>query len=205
MHAIQNENSNMLAVYGCAPDSIVDGPGLRYAIFFQGCSHHCKGCHNPDSQPFSGGDLLSVDDILADIKNNGLVHNITLSGGEPFEQPAILVNLLTKLKQENYGVWVYSGYTYEELLRFAYCEEGSADFETRSKLHPHFQAETARALLENCDVLVDGPFIEAEKSLGLQWKGSANQRVIDLAKTRQAGSIVLFEEHFEVPPKPDNW
>ena len=88
MAAMENDFENTtISLFGTVPDSIVDGPGLRYAVFVQGCSHHCPGCHNPESQPAEGGTETTLAALLADIRANGLVHDVTLSGGEPFEQP----------------------------------------------------------------------------------------------------------------------
>ena len=106
-----------ISLYGTVPDSIVDGPGLRYAVFVQGCSHNCPGCHNPESQPVEGGTVTALDDLLADIEANGLVHDVTLSGGEPFEQPAACAILARALKERGYGVWSYSGYLYDDLSK----------------------------------------------------------------------------------------
>lgn len=178
-------------LYGAVPDSIVDGPGLRYAVFVQGCSHGCPGCHNPESQPREGGTLTTTDAVLADIRANGLVHDVTLSGGEPFEQAAACAHLARQLKVEGYGVWTYTGYLYEDLARRADADEG-AD-------------EDVRALLDNTDVLVDGPFVEALKSLSLKWCGSSNQRLIDVAATRAAGRVVTWEPRSFVPQKPPSW
>lgn len=176
-----------IRLFGTASDSIVDGPGLRFAVFVQGCSHHCPGCHNLKSQDPSGGQIRTLDSLMEEIKANGLVHDVTLSGGEPFEQAAACAELARRLKDEGYGLWAYSGYLYEDL-----CE--------KAKEEP-----AIGQLLELADVLVDGPFIEAQKSLGLEWKGSANQRVIDLAATRQAGHIVLWTHQEEDFNRPLKW
>ncbi|WP_165248305.1 anaerobic ribonucleoside-triphosphate reductase activating protein [Adlercreutzia sp. ZJ141] len=174
-------------LYGAVPDSIVDGPGLRYAVFVQGCSHGCPGCHNPESQPAHAGMLTTTDAVLADIRANGLVHDVTFSGGEPFEQAAACAHMARQLKEYGYGVWTYTGYLYEDLLRRA--EED----------------EPTRELLNNTDVLVDGPFIESLKSLGLSWRGSSNQRLIDLPATRAAGCIVEWRAPSFVLHKPASW
>ncbi|WP_165171118.1 anaerobic ribonucleoside-triphosphate reductase activating protein [Adlercreutzia sp. ZJ242] len=174
-------------LYGAVPDSIVDGPGLRYAVFVQGCSHACPGCHNPESQPREGGTLTTTDAVLADIRANGLVHDVTLSGGEPFEQAAACAHLARQLKEEGYGVWAYTGYLYEDLVRLAEHEVA------------------VRELLDNVDVLVDGPFVQARKSLSLKWCGSSNQRLIDVAATRAAGRVVTWEPPSFVPQKPPSW
>ena len=186
-----------IRLFGTAADSIVDGPGLRYAVFTQGCSHRCAGCHNPESWPFEGGTLTSIDDVVANIQANKLIQGVTLSGGDPFCQPAASAELARRLKELGYNVWVYTGYEYEDLVRLSDGEdEGGAESEL---------AAAIRMLLENADVLVDGPFVESLKSLGLKWRGSANQRVIDMAATRKAGRIVRWEAQDAFPTKPASW
>ena len=106
MAAMENDFENAtISLYGTVPDSIVDGPGLRYAVFVQGCSHGCPGCHNPESQPAEGGTETTLAALLADIRANGLVHDVTLSGGEPFEQPKACAALAAELKRNGYGVY----------------------------------------------------------------------------------------------------
>lgn len=138
MAAMENDFENTtISLYGTVPDSIVDGPGLRYAVFVQGCSHHCPGCHNPESQPAEGGTETTLAALLADIRANGLVHDVTLSGGEPFEQPEACAALAAALKREGYGIWCYTGYLYDDLA-------GRTD-------------PAIANLLDHIDVLVDGP------------------------------------------------
>ncbi len=161
-----------LRVAGIVNDSIVDGPGLRLAVFVQGCPHHCPGCHNQDSHDPAGGDTMPISDILGSIRKNPLLSGVTLSGGEPMAQAGACAALAAALPK-GLTKWVYSGYTYEELLR-----AGDPD---------------RLALLDACDVLVDGPFVLAERSLSLRFRGSANQRLIDLNKTRAAGQVILWE------------
>lgn len=172
-----------LKMYGTAPESIVDGPGLRFSVFVQGCSHGCPGCHNPDSQPAEGGYLCEVADLVRDIHKNRLIHGVTLTGGEPFEQTEGVLELASLLKVEGYDLWIYSGYLFEELM------EG--------RPHP-----SAPELLRTCDVLVDGPFVQALNSYDLKWIGSSNQRVIDLKETFKHDRVVLWREDtldFSVP------
>lgn len=176
-----------IRLYGAAPDSIVDGPGLRYAVFVQGCTHGCPGCHNPDSQPAEGGTSTAIADLLADIHANKLISGVTLSGGEPFEQPAPCALVARTLKDEGYNVWTYSGYLYEDLLARAQDDPAVA------------------ALLDATDVLVDGPFVEAQKSYTLKWRGSANQRLIDIPRSKVAGAPVLWSNETYMPEKPASW
>ncbi len=172
-------------LYGTAPDSIVDGSGLRYAVFVQGCTHACPGCHNPESQPACGGTLTSVDAVVADIAKNGLITGVTLSGGEPFEQPGACALIARAAHERGLNVWAYTGYLYEDLL--------SRD------------DKDIAAFLGEIDVLVDGPFVQARKSYTLKWRGSSNQRLIDVPATRAAGRIVIWEPEDFVPVKPQSW
>lgn len=160
-----------IRLHGIAEDSIVDGPGLRLAVFVQGCSRNCDGCHNPDSQPYEGGTVWSVDDVLA--KVTPITQGITLTGGEPFDQPRACWELACKAHRAGLDVWAYSGYTFEEI-----CEDYEAYYNT---------------LLE-VDVLVDGPFVKNLKSHALKWRGSSNQRVIDVQASLSKGEVVLWEE-----------
>ena len=186
MAAMENDFENTtISLYGTVPDSIVDGPGLRYAVFVQGCSHHCPGCHNPESQPAEGGTETTLAALLADIRANGLVHDVTLSGGEPFEQPEACAALAAALKREGYGIWCYTGYLYDDLA-------GLTD-------------PAIANLLDHIDVLVDGPFVESRKSLELKWCGSSNQRLIDVPATRRAGSVVEWQPASFSLEKPSNW
>lgn len=171
------ENSNFLIrIAGYIQDSIVDGPGMRLTVFTQGCPHMCKGCHNPETWGFKGGEIISVSDLEMILASNPLISGLTLSGGEPFMQPEACVTLAKAAHSLGKNVWVYTGYTYEDLKT---CKsEGSY----------------ADKFLEEIDVLVDGPFIEEEKSLSLLFRGSKNQRLIDMKKTRETGEIVLWDE-----------
>lgn len=175
-----------LRMYGTAPESIVDGPGLRFSVFVQGCSHHCPGCHNPESQPAAGGYLCEVADLLRDIRKNKLIHGVTLTGGEPFEQTEGVLELARELRAEDYNLWIYSGYLFEELMAG----------------HPH---QLAPELLRVCDVLVDGPFVQALNSYELTWVGSSNQRVIDLAASFKQDQVVLWHEETIDFEAPSSW
>lgn len=175
-----------LRMYGTAPESIVDGPGLRFSVFVQGCTHHCPGCHNPESQPSDGGYLCEPADIVHEIHKNKLIHGVTLTGGEPFEQVEGVFELAQLLKAEGYDLWIYSGYLFEDLMAG----------------RPH---EKAPDLLALCDVLVDGPFVEALHSYDLNWAGSSNQRVIDLPATLKSGEVVLWKQDTIDFEAPSSW
>ena len=166
--------NNTITLFGLVTDSIVDGPGFRTAIFVQGCPHHCPGCHNPASQPFEGGTVWTLDDVEKKFTGNPLLDGITLSGGEPTTQPAACAELAHRAHLKGLNVWTYSGSTLEKLSEEA-------------KENPDLQR-----LLDETDVLVDGPFILAERSLELNFCGSRNQRLIDMNQTRKQGKIVLW-------------
>lgn len=164
-------------------DSIVDGPGLRYTVFTQGCPHGCPGCHNPETHDGTGGREVSVEDLAQGLQNP-LVSGLTLSGGEPFLQAEDCAKLARLAHKKGLDVWTYTGYTYESL-----CATG----------HPGWDA-----LLAATDVLVDGPFRREALSYDALFRGSANQRLIDLNATRQTGAVVLWTRrdplaHFTVP------
>lgn len=165
--------TGMIRIAGLVKESIVDGTGIRYVVFTQGCPHNCKGCHNQKTHSFNGGELISIESIVADIRSNPLICGITLSGGEPFCQAEPLIELVTLVKALGKDVWAYSGYTYEELM---------------------FNAQpSSKELLELVDVLVDGKFELSQRSLALKFRGSHNQRVIDCNKTRINGKVTLLE------------
>ena len=150
----------MMRVSGCADDSIVDGPGIRFVVFAQGCPHQCAGCHNPHTHDFDGGYEADTADLITRLRQNPLLDGLTLSGGEPFAQPKACAELARAARDAGLNVWVYSGYTLEELIAM--------------------RSEDADALLDACDVLVDGRFIQERRTLDMPFAGSGNQRVIDL-------------------------
>ena len=159
----------MLNVSGLVQDSIVDGPGIRTTIFSQGCPHHCPGCHNPETWDFGCGTDVEVERLVEIVRSNPLCRGVTFSGGEPFAQAAGFAKLAKLLKAKGYEVASYTGYTFEELLA------GSAE---------------QRQLLETIDVLIDGPFLQAQKSLEIVFRGSKNQRILDVPKSLAAGEAV---------------
>lgn len=194
-------------LFGSVADSIVDGPGLRFAVFVQGCTHGCPGCHNPESWPVCGGTPTPIADLVAQVRRNGLITGVTLSGGEPFEQPEACACLAGQLKAAGYDIWTYTGYLYEDLLAFA--NDSSREVSSHSlaafAASPEAAQAAVRSLLQNTDVLVDGPFVQAEKSLGLKYRGSSNQRLIDLSATRAAGRVIEWRAAEVFPSKPASW
>ena len=157
---------------GVEPESIVDGPGYRLAVFVQGCPHHCPGCHNPATHDFSGGTLRDTAEITAMLGKNPLVRGVTLTGGEPMMQAAALCEIARAARERGMSVWCYTGYTLEALLK-----EQNSD---------------RMRLLALVDVLVDGPYIAHERSLDLLYCGSRNQRLIDMPATLSAGEVRLY-------------
>ncbi|MBR6618261.1 MAG: anaerobic ribonucleoside-triphosphate reductase activating protein [Oscillospiraceae bacterium] len=163
-----------LQLSGTANDSIVDGPGLRFTIFVQGCPHRCKGCHNPQTHDFKGGTPADTEELLEKIRRNPLLDGVTFSGGEPFCQALPLAEIGKKVHELGLNIITYTGYTFEEL------------YERRSE-------EGIGELLAVTDFLIDGPFIEAQKSYQLQFRGSANQRILNCRKSLETGCAVETE------------
>lgn len=161
------EEAKQIRIAGVVSESIVDGPGIRFAVFAQGCVHHCKGCHNVSTHDFSGGYDVTIAELVAEIDKNPLLDGVTFTGGEPFCQPAAFLALAKEVKGRNLHLLAFSGYTYEELLTLAEKDDD------------------LRQLLSCVDILIDGPFIEEEKDLTLQFRGSKNQRIIDMKATGQ--------------------
>ncbi|OFV70989.1 anaerobic ribonucleoside-triphosphate reductase activating protein [Acetobacterium wieringae] len=162
-----------IRIAGVVKESIVDGPGIRFVVFAQGCSHHCEGCHNPATHDLSGGHLVAIGTIISEMKKNPLLDGLTLSGGEPFLQSAGFSELASQAKAAGYHVMTYTGYTYETLLA-----------------QPD---QSWQQLLEHTDLLVDGRFEVEQKSLLLKFRGSHNQRIIDVKKSQQKNQLVLSE------------
>ena len=153
-------------------DSIVDGVGIRTVIWTQGCSHNCPNCHNPSTHDFKGGDLVELDDVIEEIENLSGQDGVTFSGGDPMFQPKECSVLAKKIHELSMNVWAYTGFTYEELLN-----KGSKDI---------------LEFLSNIDVLIDGKFDPELKSLDCPFRGSTNQRLIDVPKSLENHEVVLY-------------
>lgn len=153
------------------PDSILDGSGIRTVIWFQGCLHNCKGCQNPETHDMNGGIVVDVDELKMKLKNLKYQSGITLSGGDPFFQPEAALEIAKFAKSVGLNVWAYTGFTYEALLS------------DKSRLD----------LLKYVDVLVDGKFMIDKKSLNCKFRGSTNQRLINVKKSMEAGGVVLYD------------
>lgn len=157
-------------------DSIVDGPGLRLAIFVQGCPHNCPGCHNPQTHDFKGGREITLGELYDMAAGNPLLSGVTFSGGEPFCQAKPLAELGAAVKEMGLNVVTYSGYTYEYLLSHGNEDNGWGE------------------LLAVSDYLVDGEYVQALRDLTLKFRGSSNQRIIDLGRTRETGTLTVIDE-----------
>ncbi len=155
---------------GLTNDSIVDGKGIRLTVFTQGCEHHCPNCHNPQTHDLNGGYLKNMDEIVAMMEENLLLDGITLSGGEPFLQVVPCTELAKKAHALGLNVWAYTGFVWENML-----------------------GTEKEELLREVDVLVDGPFVESLKSLDIVFRGSSNQRLIDVQKSLAESKVVLLD------------
>lgn len=163
--------------YPIQSDSIVDGEGIRTVIWTQGCSHNCEGCHNPETHSFKEGTLFEVEEIKKQISNLNNQDGITFSGGDPMMQAEACNALAEHIKSLNMNIWCYTGYTYEQLITLSEKNKSIKKF------------------LENIDVLVDGRFILNQKSFNLRFKGSRNQRIIDVKKSLQKNKVVLVGKY----------
>lgn len=160
-----------LKISGIVNDSIVDGPGLRYSIFTQGCPHHCPGCHNPQTHPFKGGKSFSLKKFKKAILDNPLLTGVTFSGGDPFAQAKALIPYAKFVKERGLELAVYTGYLFEQL---------------NGDSIPY-----AKELLSYVDVLIDGKFVLSQKSLNLKFKGSKNQRTIDVPESLKSNKVII--------------
>ncbi len=149
--------------------TIVDGPGLRTSIYMAGCGHACPGCHNPQSWPFDAGQVMDTESVLSRIEENGM--NVTLTGGDPLYQVEALLPLCRAIKQAGKTIWCYTGFLYEDV-----CADRGL-----------------RRILDVIDVLVDGPYLQSQRDLTLRFRGSANQRLIDVVRS-EPGHIEIWND-----------
>ena len=169
------KKADSIRLAGIVRESIVDGPGIRFTVFCQGCPHACEGCHNPETHDFAGGKDISIERLLEEIDKDKLLAGVTFSGGEPFCQAEAFACLGRGVKERGLNITVFSGYTLEELQDMA------------------VQRVDVRELLELTDILIDGPFINELRDLTLQFRGSSNQRVIDMNETRKTGELAIWK------------
>ncbi len=155
------------------PDSVVDGTGIRTVIWTQGCGHDCPGCHNPETHDFEGGWVIEVQDILEEIDELEAQTGVTFSGGDPFYQPDSCAVIAKYVHKKKMDVWCYTGFIYEDLLAMSKKNPAIMDF------------------LKEIDILVDGPFIMAKHSYNLKFRGSSNQRIIDVKKSLKEKKVVI--------------
>ena len=163
-------------------DSIVDGPGIRTVIWTQGCPHSCSGCHNPSTHSFDDGELVDVSDVLDRIDDLVFQDGITFSGGDPMCQADACFEIAKYARNKGLNIWCYTGYTFEQLLIMGRAKKSILNF------------------LNNIDVLVDGKFMMEFKSLECQYRGSTNQRLIDVKRSLDSGSVVLWSNEVNLIP-----
>ncbi|MBE6062540.1 MAG: anaerobic ribonucleoside-triphosphate reductase activating protein [Clostridium butyricum] len=160
---------------GIAYESLVNGPGMRRVFFSQGCKHNCKGCFNPDTHDFYGGEERNMDELIKDVIENPILRGVTFSGGDPWEQADKFAYMAEEFKKHKLNVWSYTGYTFEYILEHKNERKGW------------------ELLLNNIDVLVDGKFEEDRKEEGLKYRGSSNQRIIDVNESLKQGKVVTLD------------
>lgn len=163
-----------IRIAGIIKESIVDGPGIRMVVFAQGCKHKCPGCHNPETHSFDGGTLVTVDSIISQAKKNPLLDGLTFSGGDPFEQASAFAMLAKEAKKLNLDIMTYTGYTYEYLIANSSKNEGW------------------NSLLDETDLLVDGRYEASKRNILLRFRGSENQRIIDVKRSKTENHIVIL-------------
>lgn len=165
-----------IRVAGITKDSVVDGPGIRLVVFAQGCPHQCEGCHNPQTHDPNGGIVMDTDEIINIVSQTKLIRGVTFSGGEPFLQVEPFSILAKAIRDQGYTIVTYTGFVFEELAAIA------------------LSRPAVRRLLSNTDILVDGRYIAAERDLRLAFRGSRNQRLIDVPRSLAAGQTILWEK-----------
>ena len=161
---------------GIVKESVVDGPGIRMVVFVQGCPHHCPGCHNENTQDPFGGYLSTVQEVIDQLPSNPLVTGMTFSGGETFMQAGALAVIGKAAKQRNLSVFTYTGFVFETLLE-------------QSRNNPDIAA-----LLAITDVLIDGPFLLEQRDISLAFRGSGNQRLLDVPTSLRQGKAVEWTD-----------
>lgn len=166
--------SKEIRLAGIIYESLVNGPGMRRVFFAQGCKHNCKGCFNPETHDFIGGEIKDMDDLIKDTLDNPMIKGVTFSGGDPLEQAEKFAYMAKKFKEKGLNVWSYTGYTYEEILRCKDNRVGWNDF------------------INNIDVLVDGEFQIDKKDENLKYRGSSNQRIIDVKESLAQDKVILM-------------
>ncbi|GAA0071340.1 anaerobic ribonucleoside-triphosphate reductase activating protein [Clostridium sardiniense] len=162
---------------GIAYESLVNGPGMRRVFFSQGCKHNCKGCFNPDTHDFSGGEERDMDELIEDVLENPIIKGVTFSGGDPMERAEEFAYMAKKFRENGLNVWSFTGYTFEYILEHLDERLGWREF------------------INNIDVLIDGRFDETKMDDGIRFRGSSNQRIINVKESLDKGKIVLVHEY----------
>lgn len=166
---------HLIRLAGIAENSLVNGPGLRKVFFSQGCSHGCKNCFNPTTWPFCGGKMVDMDELIKQVEYESFLDGVTFSGGDPFQQPEPFAYLAEHIHKLGINIWIYTGYTFEELLDMAKFNE------------------SINKMLHNCDVIVDGPFKEELMNDKIMYRGSSNQRIIDVPASLSKNAIITLD------------
>lgn len=168
-----------LRLAGMIPESFVDGPGIRFVLFAQGCNHHCEGCHNPETHDYESGQVYDLNSLYKRIKTQKHITGVTLSGGEPFDQAVEFAKLAQLLKKDGLNIVTYTGYKLEYILGNTLDIKGWKE------------------LLETTDILIDGPYIHELRDISIAFRGSTNQRLVDVPQTLAQGMLVEFGEKLE--------
>lgn len=166
--------ANTIRLSGIAPQSLVNGSGIRKVYFSQGCTHKCKNCFNPETWPFSGGKEFDMDELISKLSIETYLDGVTFSGGDPFQQADKFAYMAKKIKELGFNIWAYTGYTFEQLLKLSKTDKN------------------IKTMLENIDVIVDGPFVEKFHIDHLKYRGSTNQRFVDVPKSLKSSTIVTL-------------
>lgn len=167
----EGKHMNTVRIAGSKKHSSVNGPGVRYVLFLQGCPHHCPGCQNPETHDPAGGTERNVDEVIQDILQTKYLDGLTFSGGDPLMQPEAVIAIAGAAKKAGLNIWLYTGWTFEQI------QTGAA-------------GEKAKEALMLLDVLVDGPFVEKRKTGNAIWRGSDNQRLIDAPQSLKENKAV---------------
>ena len=176
----ETKSVDTIRLSGIIRESIVDGPGLRFAVYCQGCPHNCEGCHNPSTHDFGGGKDTEIQRILAEVDKNPSIKGLTFSGGEPFCQPEGFLELAKGAKERDLDIVIFTGYTYEELMELN---------ESRPSIGE---------LISYAELIVDGRFEISQRDLSLRFRGSRNQRIIHVPSSLKEGKVVLSEKYMNI-------
>ncbi|CAM3714230.1 anaerobic ribonucleoside-triphosphate reductase activating protein [Hathewaya histolytica] len=167
-----NTEDRNIRLSGIIFESLANGPGIRRVFFSQGCTHNCEGCFNKHTHSFHGGEIFSIKNLIDDLKDNPIINGVTFSGGDPLEQAESFYYLAQEVKNLGLNIWCYTGYTFEYILK-------------------HLDEKAFwKELLDSIDVIVDGRFMESQKNHSLKYRGSRNQRIIDVKKSLELGKII---------------